>query len=100
MGFATNQTEASVRIFCQSLRQVYRPEECDVTIVTNRHEAYFSELARLGIRFESTPNNYSAATRTSTKLVNRLVLHMYDRWPDTAALCRERYAGPGAAPAA
>jgi hypothetical protein len=77
MGFATNQSEASVRIFCQSLRQVYSQGECDVTIVTNRHEPYFSQLARLGIRFESTPNNYSAATRRTSKLVNRVVLYAF-----------------------
>lgn len=77
MGFATNQSEKSVRIFCQSLRMVYRPEECDVAIITNRHETYFDELARLDIRFVSTPNNYSACTSRLTKAANRGILHAF-----------------------
>lgn len=75
MGFATNQSEKSIRIFCQSLRMVYRPEECDLAIITNRHEAYFDDLARLDVRFVSTPNNYSARTSPTTKAANRGILH-------------------------
>jgi hypothetical protein len=75
IGFATNQSEKSIRIFCQSLRTVYGPEECDITIVTNRYEAYFRELAGLGIRFASTPNNYSTSISQITKAANRVVLY-------------------------
>src|SRR5262249_29826333 len=77
MGFATNQPEQSVRIFCQSLRLVYCPEECDVAIITNRHEPYFNELTSLGVHFESTPNNYSTHTSRAAKAVNRIVLHTF-----------------------
>lgn len=74
MGFATNQSEKSIRIFCQSLRTVYSPEECDIAIIVNRCEEYFRELARFGVQFVSTPNNYSATTSRGAKIANRLVL--------------------------
>ena len=77
MGFATNQSEKSVRIFCQSLRTVYRPDECDIAVITNRHEPYFRELAAVGVRFHSTPNNYSARTSQATKAANRAALHSF-----------------------
>jgi hypothetical protein len=77
MGFATNQTEASVRIFCQSLRAVYAPAECDIAIITNRFEPYFCEMMKIGVRFESTPNNYSVATSKITKAVNRVLLKAF-----------------------
>jgi hypothetical protein len=77
MGFATNQSEESVRIFCQSLRTVYRPDECDIAVITNRHEPYFGELAAMGVRFHSTSNNYSARTSRATKAANRAVLHSF-----------------------
>jgi hypothetical protein len=77
MGFATNQSEKSIRIFCQSLRMVYHSDECDIAIITNRCEPYFPELARLGVRFESTPNNYSAKTSRMAKASNRVVLNAF-----------------------
>lgn len=75
MGFATNQSETSVRIFCYSLRTVYRPAECDIVIITNRHEEYFRELARIGVRFEPTPNNYSPKTPQTTRAIRRGILY-------------------------
>jgi hypothetical protein len=75
MGFATNQTEPSVRNFCSSLRRVYGPAECDIIIVTNKHEGYFGELARDGVQFFHTPNNYSGTTKKIAKGMNRVVLY-------------------------
>lgn len=93
MGFATNQSEKSLRIFCQSLRKVYRPDECDIAIVTNSYEAYFDELARLDVRFLSTTNAYFGDTLRISRAPKRLVLDAFqllnrlngDRWlPETA----------------
>ena len=77
MGFATNQSEASIRVFCRSLRSIYSENVCDVAIITNRYHTYFSELVDLGIRFDSTPNNYSKTTSRPTKAVNRAILHSF-----------------------
>jgi hypothetical protein len=75
MGFATNQSEASLRVFCQSLRNVYSASDCDVVILTNKYESYFDDLSRIGIEFVQTPSNWSIQTRKVTKAVNRVVLH-------------------------
>jgi hypothetical protein len=75
IGFATNQPELSLRVFCLSLRSVYGADECDLIIVTNRFEPYFEELARNDVDFEATPNNYSKSTSKLTKAANRLALH-------------------------
>jgi len=75
MGFATNQTEHSVRLFCSSLRRVYSPEQCDLVLVTNKHEDYFNELAASGVQFFQTPNNYSPRTGKVAKALNRIVLN-------------------------
>jgi hypothetical protein len=77
MGFATNLAEASLRIFCQSLRTLYTPEECDIIVLTNRVETYFGELEKIGVSFEPTPNNYSSRTSRSTKAANRTILHFF-----------------------
>jgi hypothetical protein len=77
MGFATNQTEQSIRVFCQSLRSVYDQEECDLIVLTNRYEDYFEDLTRLGVRFESTTNNYSMRTSKIAKLINRILLQSF-----------------------
>lgn len=74
MGFATNQDEHSVRVFCGSLRKVYTEAECDIVIVTNRHEPYFTELAQQGVKFFGTVNNYSRKTGKLAKSINRVVL--------------------------
>jgi hypothetical protein len=77
MGFATNQTESSIRIFCYSLRSVYSCDECDIIIVTNRHEPYFRDLAAKGVRFESTPSNYSKRVAWPSKISNRIILNIF-----------------------
>jgi hypothetical protein len=74
MGFATNQSEAALRVFCQSLRSVYSASDCDVVILTNKYESYFDDLSRIGIEFVQTPNNWSIQTRKVTKAVNRVAL--------------------------
>lgn len=74
MGFATNMDEISVRIFVNSIRRVYSQQECHVAIVTNRFEPYFTELAKSGVLFIPTANNYSNRTRAPAKAVNRAVL--------------------------
>lgn len=77
MGFATNQSAASIRIFCRSLRAVYGPGECDIRIITNRDEPCFRELRDIGVSFESTPNTYSPDTGRLSKAANRIVLHAF-----------------------
>src|SRR3979490_373023 len=75
MGFSTNPSESSTRTFVQSLRRVYTPAECDLVLITNRFEAYFTELSKLGVRFVPTSNNYSANTGAIAKFINRVALH-------------------------
>lgn len=77
MGFATNQSEKSLRIFCQSLRRVYRADECDVAIITNRYEPHFDELARLDVHFVSTTNTYFGDTSRMSRAPRRLVLDAF-----------------------
>ena len=74
MGFATNQPERSVRLFCESLRKIYSSDQCDVAIITNRFEPYFSDLSALGIRFLTTVNSYGPKTGRISKAFNRVIL--------------------------
>lgn len=74
MGFSTNAAENSLQIFARSLRKVYRPDECDIVIITNTFEPYFVDLGRLGVRFVPTPNNYSKLTGKLSKSLNRATL--------------------------
>lgn len=74
MGFSTNQDEHSVRLFCGSLRRIYSPEQCDLVIITNRYEEYFSELACDGVCFMSTTNTYPGTTHVVGRAFKRIVL--------------------------
>ncbi len=76
IGFATNMSEISIKIFCLSARSVYPAEECDVVILTNRDEPYFDQLREAGIRFASTPSTYSRETTRFSKLINRCLFQM------------------------
>ncbi|MBR0697780.1 hypothetical protein [Bradyrhizobium lablabi] len=75
MGFATNISEASLRVFSKSLRAVYSPSECDLVIITNRFESFFVDIAKSGVRFAPTSNNYNSKTGNVSKAINRSVLH-------------------------
>lgn len=75
MGFATNQKEHSMRVFCESLRKVYSPQECDLVMITNRFEPYFVDLAQQGVQFFSTVSTYSSQTSKVAKVINRGVMH-------------------------
>lgn len=95
VGFATNQTETSLQIFCRSLRSTYGVDECDIIIITNGYHTYHDDLAALGVRFESTPNTYSSKTTRATKAAERLTIYAFRqacRWggdrhlPEFAAL--------------
>jgi hypothetical protein len=74
MGFSTNQDQHSLRLFCDSLRRVYSPEQCDLVIITNRYEEYFSDLARDGVCFIGTTNTYPGTTNLIGKAFKRIVL--------------------------
>ena len=74
LGFSTNQDEHSVSIFCSSLRRIYSAEQCDLVIITNRYEEYFSELARDGVCFVSTTNTYPGTTHVVGRALKRVVL--------------------------
>ena len=80
MGFSTNQDQHSLRLFCDSLRRVYSPEQCDLVIITNRYEEYFSDLARDGVCFVGTTNAYPAQAILIGKAFKRIVL-MVCVWP-------------------
>ena len=74
MGFSTNQDQHSLKLFCDSLRKVYSPEQCDLVIITNRYEEYFSDLARDGVCFIGTTNTYPGTTNLVGKAFKRIVL--------------------------
>ena len=74
MGFSTNQDQHSLRLFCGSLRRIYSPEQCDLVIITNRYEDYFSALAGDGVCFVSTTNTYPGTTHRLGKAFKRIVL--------------------------
>jgi hypothetical protein len=74
MGFSTNQDQHSLRLFCRSLRRIYSPEQCDLVIITNRYEDYFSDLAGDGVCFVSTTNTYPGTTHRLGKAFKRIVL--------------------------
>lgn len=75
MGFATNQDQKSVEIFCKSALQSHADEICDVVIITNNYEDYFLELENSGVKFFYTTSKYSGNTSKSSKLINRMVLN-------------------------
>jgi hypothetical protein len=74
LGFSTNQDQHSLRLFCSSLRGVYSPEQCDLVIITNRYEGYFSDLARHGVCFVSTTNTYPPTTGKLARAAKRVIL--------------------------
>jgi hypothetical protein len=74
IGFCTNQNEHNVKVFCLSLRRVYSPDQCDLVLVTDRYEEYFTELARYGVHFMSTVSTWTPTTTKISKLINRIVL--------------------------
>jgi hypothetical protein len=75
MGFSTNQTEHDLRVFCGSLRRIYRPEQCDLVIITNRYEEYFSELSREGVQFVSTLSSYDPRPNKLATAIKRAILY-------------------------
>ena len=75
MGFATNLGEIPLKIFTRSLRNIYSPDECELVLITNRYESYFGDVAKLGVRFSPTYNNYTTKTRSISKAINRLAIH-------------------------
>lgn len=72
MGFATNMSEKSMRIFAGSLRRIYSEKECHLVIITNEFHEYYIELARQGVMFVSTANIYRAGTGKLAKALNRV----------------------------
>jgi hypothetical protein len=74
LGFSTNQDHDSLKLFCNSLRRIYSPEQCDLVIITNHFEGHFSALARDGVCFISTSNTYPGTTHGLGKAFKRIVL--------------------------
>jgi len=75
IGFSTNQDKHSLSLFCGSLRRIYSPEQCDLVVITNRYEEYFSALACDGVYFISTTNTYPGTNSKIGKALKRIVLN-------------------------
>jgi len=75
VGFSTNSDEPSLRRFCGSLRRVYSPDQCDLVIITDRYEDYFSALASDGVSFAGTINTYPGTTHKLVKAFKKIVVN-------------------------
>jgi len=73
LGFATNQSSSSFRIFINSLRQVYSPEQCDLVLIVDRIPDDLDAEDKAGVSFFFTPSAYPHRLKAERKAKNMLI---------------------------
>lgn len=73
LGFATNQSSASFRVFINSLRQVYPSDQCDLVLIVDRVPADLDADGKAGVTFFHTPSSYPHGSTISRKLRSLLI---------------------------
>lgn len=77
MGFGTNQSTTSVRVFLRSARKVYSEDQCDIVLITNDARNIADIAHEAGATLLSTSSVYSTDMRRSDKFFGRLFLYPF-----------------------
>jgi hypothetical protein len=75
LGFATNQSRASVEVFLRSARTAHPHDTTDIGLITNDITSFSDLLAETQAIAFHTPSTYSISTGKLSKILNRGVLH-------------------------
>jgi len=76
MGFATNIKAERIEVFAKTLRQIYRPDECDVVVYTNAAPQDVAAVAeRYAVELVYTANNYGPTLGKVSKLLSRAIVY-------------------------